>query len=31
MSLVFWRVSDGAERAERAVCGDKQTVSSWSN
>ena len=31
MSLAFWRVSDGAERADRAVCGDRQILSSWSS
>ena len=31
MSLAFWRVSDGAERAKRAVRGDRQILSSWSS
>ena len=31
MSLAFWSERDGAERAERAVHGDRQTLSSQSS
>ena len=31
MSLVFWSERDGVERAERAVRGDRQTLSSQSS